>query len=114
MVEPLFIVYKQIDIGPPPNDDILFISTNIECFLVRESKYTWSWLDRQDLVRESIPLKPLTIGEIREYLISEFGYSEGTAYAPQFVQDHGMLVNGDKLRPEQYQWLVRKRYVWSL
>ena|SRR3712207_3963010 len=109
MVEPLFIIYQQIG-EAPANDDILFISTNIKCFLVRESKYTWSWLNRHELVRDSVPLKPLTIGEIKEYLNSEYGHSDE---APEFVQDYGMLVNGDKLRPEQYLWLIGEGYIWS-
>lgn len=107
MVEPMFFVYRQTE-DAPANDDILFISRTRNYFLVRESKYTWRWLNRDELVRDSIPLKPLTIGEIKEYLNSEHGYSED---APQFVQDYGVLVNGERLRPEQYLWLVRKGYV---
>lgn len=107
MVEPLFIVYKQIG-NDPTNDDILFISRTRNYFLVRESKYIWHWLNRHELVRDSMPVKPLTIGEIKEYLNSEYGHSDE---APEFVQDYGMLVNGERLRPEQRLWLVKKGYV---
>lgn len=110
MVEPLFIVYYEQDSYMPPSENEVIPTYRPRYYLVKNGE-EWRWVS--GLAIRSGQVKPLTIGEIKEYLISKFGFSDGMSYAPQFVKDHGILANRDKLRPEQYLWLVNKGYVWS-